>query len=521
MARSDISSLTRRRLLGAGAAIVAATAVSSRTSAQAAKFRRWEITDPAMPPRVLASYKDGIKKMLSLPPADPRNWYRNAMLHLFDCPHGNWWFLAWHRAYLGWLEVTLRDLSGDPEFALPYWDWTKTPRVPAAMFADVLDPNNGAFISTFDQFKTHFEPAVNSVYKAFSQAQNDALALRPGFDTVQGFWQALPGIFFDQPNARGLTATNPDLDGNTQVAVAIGTIRSALRTNLFAGSGDRRQPAGFQSAKADNHSSGSVKGILESQPHDNVHVAMGGGGDCFMVEFYSPVDPIFFLHHGNLDRLWEVWTRRQAALGRPTMPQGADLTKWSNEQFLFFTDAQGQPVSKIKAGDYATTSVFDYDYSKGSGDEPVSTPGPIAAAAPQIFEAQVASAAVGAATAAGGIANVSAAALQAADSRQVAEITLNLTHADQGRRFRVLVSPGGGAAPVAAGAISVFGHPHDGPMTFTVPLPDGLGAATAAGGQVPLDIRVVPIGGAPRATAAAAAAGAPAPLVNSILVRTD
>ena len=24
-------------------------------------------------------------------------------------------------AYLGWLEVTLRDLSGDPEFALPYW----------------------------------------------------------------------------------------------------------------------------------------------------------------------------------------------------------------------------------------------------------------------------------------------------------------------------------------------------------------------------------------------------------------
>jgi Common central domain of tyrosinase len=53
---------------------------------------------------------------------DPRNWYRNAFLHVFDCPHQNWWFLAWHRAYIGWLEATIREFSGDTEFALPYWD---------------------------------------------------------------------------------------------------------------------------------------------------------------------------------------------------------------------------------------------------------------------------------------------------------------------------------------------------------------------------------------------------------------
>jgi hypothetical protein len=67
-----------------------------------------------------------------------------------------------------------------------------------------------------------------------------------------------------------------------------------------------------------------------------------------MVSFFSSVDPIFYLHHGNLDRLWDVWTRRQTALGRPTLPQGADLATWSNEQFLFFSNEKGQPVSKTR-----------------------------------------------------------------------------------------------------------------------------------------------------------------------------
>ena len=170
--------LTRRSVLGTGAALLAANVLPSSALAAGPRFRRWEITDPAMPSRVLDSYKRGIRKMLELPPTDARNWYRNALVHPFDCPHGNWWFLVWHRAYLGWLEVTLRDLSADPEFALPYWDWTKTPRVPAAMFVDVLDPNNVAFVSTFDKFKTQFTPAIAALYTSFSQDQKAALVQR-------------------------------------------------------------------------------------------------------------------------------------------------------------------------------------------------------------------------------------------------------------------------------------------------------------------------------------------------------
>jgi tyrosinase len=524
--------LTRRQFLGTSAAALAASALPSAAPAQAARFRRFEISDPAMPPRILDSYKKGIREMLNRPATDPRNWYRNAFIHLFDCPHQNWWFLAWHRAYIGWLEAIIREFSGDTEFALPYWDWTKTPRVPAAMFDDVLDPNNAAFIPTFDAFKAQFDAPVTALWATFSPAQQDVLTQR-GLSSTADFWSVVAaapaGMFFEQPAARGLTAGSPDLDRTTKATVAPATVRSALRTASFAGSESGTDAAGFASAKASSHNDQSREGILESQPHDNVHGAMGGAaGNAFMVSFLSPVDPIFFLHHGNLDRLWDVWTRRQAALGRPTLPQGADLTAWSSEQFLFFSDPNGQPVSKITAGDYAAMSAFDYDYSPGSGEDQVPAPGTPVAALPatRAFSVQITSSTIGASTPAGGVAQVPAAALEASAPEappRVAEVTLNLGPADQGRRFRVLVSPAGASNPVEAGGITIFSHHVHGPTTFTVPLPENLVVTAAAPGvSVPLDIRVVPLEAAlGMAPSARLRATATSPQVAKITVRTN
>ena len=115
-------------------------------------------------------------------------------------------------------------------------------------------------------------------------------------------------------------------------------------------------------------------GVLEGQPHNRVHNCVGGiftdqsgkttdsGG--FMQANLSPVDPLFFLHHANIDRLWDVWTRKQHALGYPVLPEGSDFDAWSEERFLFFVDSKGQPVSKTKAGDYATIGDFNYRYQR-------------------------------------------------------------------------------------------------------------------------------------------------------------
>ena len=45
---------------------------------------------------------------------------------------------------------------------------------------------------------------------------------------------------------------------------------------------------------------------LLEQAHNNVHLAVGGE----MATAESPADPIFWLHHANVDRLWAQWQRR-------------------------------------------------------------------------------------------------------------------------------------------------------------------------------------------------------------------
>ena len=384
------------------------------------------------------------------------------------------------------------------------------------MFDDVLNPGNGAFIASADDFRSKFDAPVRALWTALKPAQKTALAKR-GISSTADFWQEAQGAFAGGPTARGLTAGAPDFDATTQAAVQLSVIMSALKAPTFSGTGIGNA-AGFGSAKAANHGAGSRKGILESQPHDNVHGIIGG----FMGAFLSPVDPIFFLHHGNLDRLWTVWTKRQSAANKPTLPQGADLSAWSNEQFLFFSDANGQPATKVKAGDYVDTAVFGYDYSPGSGE---AAPAPPSAAPPApsvALTAQVTSPTIAAGKPGEGTVTVPAAALTAASAApQVAEVTLNVGPTDVGRRFSVKLTAGGGN-PVEAGGITIFGHAH-GPTTFTVPLPPDLVPAGAAAGSVPVSIRVEPLpaaAGTPAAAPSANAPGVPPVQVADITVRT-
>ena len=43
----------------------------------------------------LAAYSAAVQAMKNLPQSDPRNWERQAEIHLNGCPHGNWYFLPW------------------------------------------------------------------------------------------------------------------------------------------------------------------------------------------------------------------------------------------------------------------------------------------------------------------------------------------------------------------------------------------------------------------------------------------
>ncbi len=349
--------LSRRRLLQAGAATVALMPLFGGR-AQAAGYVRANITSPEGQ-QALATYAAAIDKMLKLPPEDPLNWYRQAMIHVLDCPHGNWWFLPWHRGYLWYFESIIRTVSGNSAFALPYWDWTATPYIPPSMWQGVLTPTNDAYLPNAEAFKIGFTAAVDAFWADLTPEQKYWMNLRQGgtIQSAEDLMNLVLDSFVDRDEARGLTPQNPQLNPQTQAMVSLDNLTQSVLAPLQFES--EPSALGFGSYRLSNHDQSGGKGPLESQPHDNVHDSIDG----FMGMFMSPVDPIFYLHHANVDRIWTVWTNLQVQAGLPILPTDS---AWENEQFAFFVDAGGNKVQSV-ASDWKTT--VDYTYSPGSGSD--------------------------------------------------------------------------------------------------------------------------------------------------------
>ncbi len=77
--------------------------------------------------------------------------------------------------------------------------------------------------------------------------------------------------------------------------------------------------------------------------HDRVHVAVGGNMDTSA----SPSDPAFFLHHANIDRLWEQWQQAH--------PQGAPTN--TNEKL------QRAPIEGTKVSAQLDITQLGYAYA--------------------------------------------------------------------------------------------------------------------------------------------------------------
>lgn len=516
----------RRSFIATAAAAAGAAALPLSAPRAAAKYRRYNVTSPEGQ-KMLASYAKGVEAMLKLPADHPQNWLRNAFIHLMDCPHGNWWFYVWHRGYLGYFERTIRNLSGDPNFALPYWDWTQLPQIPDSMFDGALTPTDktfAPFTGNLALFTSFIQGPLSTYWNGLSAAQKAQQSVR-GYKAFTDLWNDVTGYstatqagissneaFAVTCGSRYLSRDNPKLDKATAYDVSPFVVLSGLLPTDF---NNPQNTLSFTSSKTPTHNwMGAVKfSTLEGMPHNMVHNYIGGVGPLDpgpygnMTNFLSPVDPIFFMHHSNMDRLWDVWTRKQQRLGLPYLPAGADLKAFSDEPFLFYVDGDGKYVGPSKAGDYLSTDVFEYDYEPGFGEAVVQPPTTVAAAKPAPY--------TGTATAAGAQVAVPKTALlshlAATGGRPlVAAITVpRPAGTTSARTFDVLVNAPAGAvgsadSPNFAGTISFFGPMMPGmkmeaDATFAVPLPKAqgalLGAAPANAANATLNIRVVPSNG--------------------------
>ena len=235
-------------------------------------------------------YARGVKAMQARALNDPTSWRFFGAIHGFDpslwqqlgflsegdqppsdadakkywaqCQHGSWYFLPWHRGYLLAFEAVVRDAitrAGGPgaSWALPYWNY--------------------------------FKPNENQLPAAFASPDwPDGSGDNPLF-VAQRFGPASDGNVF---------IPTDQVDQN------------ALGDTSFVGPGAGGSPGFGGIATGFSHGGGSQGGV-ESQPHDMVHVLVGGGDDTnpglMSVPDLAGLDPIFWLHHANIDRLWEVW----------------------------------------------------------------------------------------------------------------------------------------------------------------------------------------------------------------------
>jgi tyrosinase len=285
--------LDRRAFLLAGGASLAMAGVGAQGAlAMRRSARGMSASDPD-----LAAMRRAVAAMKALPSSDPRNWMRFAAIHGEFCPHGNWYFLPWHRAYILAFERICRELSGKPDFALPYWDWTADRRFP----------------------------------RAFAEGDRNSNPLH----------HARPGV------AQGLRL--PDEMVGPRVIARI------MRSPDFEAFGSTR-PFGQNGVAPGWQRRAGAMTELEFNPHAGVHLRLGG--DMAVVEL-SARDPIFFLHHANVDRLWSAWNRR----GNANSPE----PMWRDFAFdRQFVDGVGAPWN-VTVGELGSTPALGYRYDDDDG----------------------------------------------------------------------------------------------------------------------------------------------------------
>ena len=281
-----------------GAGVLADGASGIEALAQAQPPLRRSLQGLAWNDPIVATYRDAVGIMKQKQASDKFSWASLASIHGSDpdtyhfCPHGNWYFLPWHRAYTAMYERVVRMLTSNNSFALPYWDWTSNPTMPEVFLKPKTPDNKTNWLFVNDN--------------AFGQ-------------NWQRTW----------PPAKPMPANivGPDV------------LRAILNSTDYEEFGTSRpnQPGHVQNnldqswIVAENE---GEQGILESLPHNMVHNNIGG----WMPSAASPRDPIFFMHHCNIDRIWAVWN----SLGNQNSPDPL----WNDMPFINnFLNTDGTPWS--------------------------------------------------------------------------------------------------------------------------------------------------------------------------------
>jgi tyrosinase len=212
-------------------------------------------------------------------------------------------FLVWHRYLVLRMEADLAEAIGDPDFALPYWDWT-----------DCYEDGDP------DTCTPLFEL---SHLGSGGSCDEDAKSVE-GYLTDQGFETNV--------YTNGESSFSPDsiVCGRRAVQRAVGCseyVEGPPDQAAVDGIFDRPVYDDPPYDSCNSEEDVSFRQYLEGftndetrpycvatgcQMHGRGHAFVGGDMDGSSA---SPNDPVFFLHHAQVDRMWAAWQEANLAGG--------------------------------------------------------------------------------------------------------------------------------------------------------------------------------------------------------------
>ncbi|KAG9230673.1 hypothetical protein BJ875DRAFT_537007 [Amylocarpus encephaloides] len=234
--------------------------------------------------------------------------------------HGVAQFLPWHRYFIHVYEAALKD-CGYTGVAM-YWDWAKASAAPAS------DP-------------------VWSLTAGFGGNGNTSTPNVPMSRCIDGPLKTLRPTYYGETVRshcvlRDFVAAIPQADPPLQEMIGWQYSQEVIDGILSS------NPTFF-----------TFHSALEGGPHGVVHAGIAGWSNGDMGPLTSPNDPIFFLHHTMVDRVWWQWQQ-----GNP----GARTNDFSGNEFgdvpgtLDTVMLMNSLAPNRKVGDFMSTKTGDLCY---------------------------------------------------------------------------------------------------------------------------------------------------------------
>jgi tyrosinase len=238
------------------------------------------------------------------------------------------------------LEFDLRQVSGNPDIVIPYWDWT-TGRVSGdanwPFTDDLMGPlGDASGLVTSGPFSSSATWRVNIRRAVF---RDDNLAQVPDTNVQLRRRPATVSAGFNLPLAAtartGMASTSP-------YDVAPFNEFPAFLALINGGATDAQI-----NAQVTTWTAASFRKYLEWRLHNGPHTWVGGQDNWpsgatptfiagpMSIPAVSVNDPVFWLHHCNIDRLWTTWQQRHPP-GAYAPAAGADTGHNLNDEMVHF-----------------------------------------------------------------------------------------------------------------------------------------------------------------------------------------